>query len=209
MAEVTTEPTAPVEAAEVPAPAPRRRSGAVVVLAVLALVFFLSTVLLAVVAASLKQDKDDLADGRREVAAAAGRFVEALLSYDHRDQEGFEEGVLALTAPPFSEQFREAVRDLGDSFAATEAVSVPTIDQVFVAEVDGDGATAIVVYDRVLDGVGGPRTESNLYVRLGLVRQGDAWRVNDVVNLNLAFAGAGDGAPAGTGTTATTATSPG
>jgi hypothetical protein len=175
--------------ADAPAPAPRRRrSTGFVVAAGLAVVFFASTVLLGVVAAGLKSDKDELVDGRAEVADAAGQFVHALLSYDHRDPEGFREGVLALTAPPFSEQFEEAVTQLEDAFAGLEAVSVPTIDEVFVTEVDNGTATAIVVYDRVLDGVGGQRTESNLYVRLGLVERDAGWRVNDVVNLNLAFA---------------------
>lgn len=191
-----------------PAPAPaaapprRTRSAGTVALAVLAAVFFASTVLLAVVAADLKADKDDLADGRRDVAEIAGRFVEALLSYDHEDPEGFRSRVLELTAPPFSEQFREAVDALEEDFELTESVSVPTIDDVFVAEVEADAATAIVVYDRVLDGTAGRRTESNLYVRLGMIRQDDGWRVNDVLNLNLAL---GD-APADTSTpTSTTA----
>lgn len=190
-----------------PAPAPaaaarRTRSAGTVVVAVLAAVFFASTVLLAVVAADLKADKDDLADGRRDVAEIAGRFVEALLSYDHEDPEGFRSRVLELTAPPFSEQFREAVDALEEDFELTESVSVPTIDDVFVAEVEADAATAIVVYDRVLDGTAGRRTESNLYVRLGMIRQDDGWRVNDVLNLNLAL---GD-APADTSTpTSTTA----
>jgi Mce-associated membrane protein len=155
---------------------------------VLAAAFFASTVLLAVVAAGLKADKDELADGRQQVAAAAGRFVETLLTYDHRDLGGYEDSVLALTAPPFSEQFSEAVLQISEGLIAAQEVSNPTVDDVFVADVDGETATTIVVYDRVLDGAAGPRTESNLYVRLGLVRQGGVWRVNDVVNLNLAFA---------------------
>ena len=172
----------------------RRRPVGFVVAVVLAVVFFASTVLLGIVAAGLKADKDELVDGRADVAEVAGRFVDALLSYDHRDPEGFRQGVLSLTAPPFSEQFEEAVIELEEAFAGLDAVSVPTIDEVFVAEVGDGTATAIVVYDRVLDGVSGERTESNLYVRLGLVEREAGWRVNDVVNLNLAFADP-DGSP--------------
>ena len=80
---------------------------------------------------------------------------------------------------------------------------MPTIDEVFVTEVEPGTATAIVVYDRVLDGVGGPADESNLYVRLGLVERDAGWRVNDVVNLNLAFAEPGPGTPEPAGSTTT------
>jgi hypothetical protein len=190
---------------DAPAPSePRRPSPGFVVAVGLAVVFFVSTVLLGVVAAGLKADKDELVDGKADVAAVAGRFVDALLSYDHRDPEGFRQGVLSLTAPPFSEQFEQAVIELEAAFAGLEAVSVPTIDEVFVAEVEDGSATAIVTYDRVLDGVGGERTESNLYVRLGLVERDAGWRVNDVVNLNLALADPqADGAPEQGGSTTT------
>lgn len=175
------------------APAARRPPGrGVAVLGwVLAGVFLVSTVLLAVVAVGLKADKDELVDGRAEVEEVAGRFVHALLAYDHRDMDGFREQVLALTAPPFSEQFETAVDGLEAGIVAGEQVSTPTVEDVFVTEVEDGAATAIVVYGRVVDGTAGQREESNLYVRLGLVSRGGAWRVNDVVNLNLAFAAAG------------------
>jgi hypothetical protein len=180
-----------VERADVPPsppPSRPRRSAGFVVAAALAVVFLASTVLLGVVAAQLKADKDELVDGPAEVADVAGRFVHALLSYDHRDPAGFRDGVLAFTAPPFTEQFEQAVAALEEAFAGLEAVSVPTIDEVLVGDIEGGTATAIVVYDRVLDGAGGQRSESNLYVRIGLVERDAGWRVNDVVNLNLAFA---------------------
>lgn len=173
---------------DAPSARPRRSPGFVVA-AGLAVVFFASTVLLGIVAAGLKADKDELVDGRAEVAEVAGQFVDALLSYDHRDPEGFRQGVLSLTAPPFSEQFEQALIDLEEAFAGLDAVSVPTIDEVFVTEVERGTATAIVAYGRVLDGIGGRRTESNLYVKVGLIERDDGWRVNDVVNLNLALGG--------------------
>lgn len=170
------------------APPARRRSPGFVVAAVLAVVFFASTVLLAVVAAGLKADKDELADGRAEVAEAAGRFVDALLSYDHRDLEGFRASAVALTAPPFSEQFEAAVDALADSIVATEQVSTPTIEEVFVTEVEDGTATAIVSFSRVIESTAGEREENGLYVELGLIEREDGWRVNDVANLNLAYA---------------------
>lgn len=171
--------------------APRTRSVAASLGWVLAAVFLVSTVLLAVVAVGLKADKDELVDGRAEVEEVAGRFVHALLAYDHRDMDGFREQVLALTAPPFSEQFETAVDGLEAGIVAGAQVSTPTVEDVFVTEVEDGTATAIVVYGRVVDGTAGQREESNLYVRLGLVTRDGAWRVNDVVNLNLAFAAAG------------------
>lgn len=182
---------------------PHRRA-ATVIAVVLAVVFFASTVVLAIAAAGLKADKDELIDGRAEVASTAGRFVEALLSYDHRDAEGFRTSVLAYTAPPFTGQFEVAVVQLQEQFEGLEAVSQPTIKDVFVTEVADGAADAIVVYDRVVDGTGGPRRETNMYVRLGLIETGGGWRVNDVTNLTLAMHNAGeqtatDSAPTGSG----------
>ena len=185
---VTDEVTGPAERAPA-SRSVRRRSPGFVVAAVLAVVFFASTVLLAVVAAGLKADKDELVDGRAEVADVSGRFVSALLSYDYRDPEGFRSRVLAFTAPPFTEQFEQSLAELEAAFAGVDAVSVPTIGDVFVSEVEQGAATAIVSYSRVLNGVAGERSESNLYVRLGLVEREDGWRVNDVINLNLALGG--------------------
>ena len=186
------EPAPPVEEAPVPLSSPPRRSAALVVVSVLALVFFVSTILLAVVAVGLKDDKDQLTSDREDVAAAAGGFVDTLLAYDYRDPEGYRERVLALTAPPFSDQFESAVAELEADFEVAEQVSTGSIRDVFVADVDGgEGtATAIVVYDRILDGAAGPRNEDNFYVRLGLIERDGEWRINDVVNLNLAFASA-------------------
>jgi hypothetical protein len=186
------EPAPPVEEAPAPSSTPPRRSTALVVVSVLALVLLVSTVLLAVVAVDLKGDKDELTSDREAVAAAAGGFVDTLLAYDYRDPEGYRERVLARTAPPFSEQFESAVAELEADFEVAQQVSTGSIRDVFVADVDGgEGtATAIVVYDRVLDGAAGPRNEENFYVRLGLLERDGEWRVNDVVNLNLAFAAA-------------------
>jgi hypothetical protein len=182
-----------------------KRSAAPVVAWVLAAIFFVSSVLLAVVAVGLKSDKDALTGDRDDVASAAAGFVDTLLGYDYRDPEGYRDRVLDRTAPPFSDQFESAVDEIEADFALAEQVSTGTIRDVFVADVDADAgsALAIVVYDRVLDGAAGPRTEENFYVRLGLVERDGAWKVNDVVNLNLAFASAGGGDGSTTTSTST------
>ena len=97
--------------ADAPAPPPRRRrSPGFVVAAVLAVVFFASTVLLAVVAAGLKADKDELVDGRAEVADVAGRFVAAPCSPTTTATPRASAGRPgARPRPPFSEQFEQAV----------------------------------------------------------------------------------------------------
>lgn len=183
--EPAVEPGAPAPDQERPG---RRASAGLIAAVALAAVFFVTTVVLAVVAAGLKADKDEVVDSRQDVAEAAGGFVTALLSYDYQDPAGFRERVLAQSAPPFSEQFEEAVDGLESGFEAAQQVSRPTIQDVFVTEVEDGSATAIVVYARTVEGTGGRREESNLYVRVGLVERDGSWRVNDVVNLNLAFA---------------------
>ena len=49
---------------------------------------------------------------------------------------------------------------------------------------DGD-AQAIVVLDVDVDGVAGPRTQRDLYVRLTFVEVDGEWRVDQVTDLNF------------------------
>jgi hypothetical protein len=162
-----------------------------VVATVLAAAFFASTVVLATVAVRLEHDKDEAATGGRpaEVAEVASRFVEAVLDYDYRNPDASRDAVLALAADPFAEQYQAAIPQLQQGFETAQSVSDGTVKQVYLADLGDDGsATAVVEYDRVIHGTSGDRNETNRYLRLGLVQLGSGWRVNDVVDLNLAFA---------------------
>lgn len=201
MAEEEAEPEpAPVEG-------PRRtsRSTAAVVAWVLAGVFALTTVLLAVVAVGLKADQDAEDQDRQDVADLASRFVQAFVDYDADDVATLRDDVLPLSAEPFTGQFEDGVEQIHAVNESLGRSSRATIQEVFVASVEGDEATVIVVYDSVetfreLD----PVPYQNVYLRLGLVRLGGDWRVNDVLNLNFALSDTGGSVQPPSATTSTT-----
>jgi hypothetical protein len=170
---------------------------------VVAAAFLVTTVVLGAVAASLRADRDELRDERREVEEVAGQFSEALLEFDPGDIEGARDRVLALAAPPFTNEYEEVYRVIIEPAAASvTSITEPTITDIFVSDIDDGTASVIVVYDRQEVSAEETRlTENNVYMRLGLVQVDGEWRVNDVINLT--FAGAG-----GTAGTSTTTTAP-
>jgi hypothetical protein len=154
----------------------------------LAAVFGVTTVLLAIVAVGLKSDKDESDGRRRDVEAAAGAFVQALVDYRFDDPSSLHDDVVALSASPFTEQFEDGVPQIQALNESLGRVSQASVKDVFVASVEGDEATAIVVYDAVETfSDREPNPYQNVYVRLGLVRLDGEWKVNDVINLNLAL----------------------
>jgi hypothetical protein len=185
-----------------------RRPGrtALFVAAGLAVTFFLSTVVLLVVSASLKSDKDELTGERRAVSDLAGQFVETFVSYDYENPEAQHDAVLALSAPPFSSQFEDAFAGLQELFTETQSTAQGTVKDVFVGDITDDGtASAIVVYDRVIQSSSGTTPEVNVYLRLDLVKLDGEWKVSGVINLNFALTGPSE-QPAVGGDTSTTAT---
>jgi Mce-associated membrane protein len=139
-------------------------------------------------------------DPSREVRAAAGRFGEALLTYDYQDPEANRDAVLALSTGSFRSDYDDAFADgLAELITQVEARSRAIVKDVFVSEVERGTAQAIVLLDLESDGAGGPRTIPDVYFQLGLVRVEGTWLVDQVINLNLSNqpgAGAPDGAPA-------------
>lgn len=183
-------------------PRPRSTLGAPAILAfVLAAVFAVTTVLLAFIAVGLKSDKDELDDTRREVETASGRFVQALVDYRFDEPASLHDDVVALSADPFTDQFEAGVPQIQALNESLGRVSRATVKDVFVASVESGEATAIVVYDAVETFADRePIPYQNVYVRLGLVRLDGDWKVNDVINLNLAL----QQPSAATGSTTTT-----
>jgi hypothetical protein len=160
----------------------------------LALVLAVTSVTLGVL---LARGTDDPAG---EVRAAAGRFGEALLTYDFEDPEANRDAVLALSTGSFRSDYDDAFADgLAELITQVEARSRAIVKDVFVSEVERGTASAIVLLDLESDGAGGPRTIPDVYFQLGLVRVEGTWLVDQVINLNLSqqpAGGAPEGAPA-------------
>lgn len=200
------------ETAHAAEPPPDRGPGArtepsrtALILAVtLAVVFAATSVVLGVLLAGAGDDTD-----LDELRRTAGRFGEALVSYDYRDPDAHRDAVLSFATGSFREEYEDAFdRGLGKIITEVEAVSAGFVKDVYVTSVDEERAQAIVVVDIEHDGTGGASTLFDLYFRLTMVRVGGGWKVDQVTDLNFdAAAGPSPEAGVTTDTTASTSTS--
>jgi hypothetical protein len=192
MADTNLQPTA--EAAEV------SRGPGLVVATSLAVFFALVAAVLAVLV--LQEGSSDELDDLRE---AAGRFGEALVTYDYHDPDAHRDAVLALASGSFREDYEDAFdQGLGQIITQVQAVSQGTVNDVYVSSVDDDQAQAVVSLDVEVSGTSGPRTILDQYVLLTLIQLDGRWKVDRVIDLNFPTTGSG-GAPVTSDTTTTTA----
>ncbi|MFL6204757.1 MAG: hypothetical protein ACJ739_05355 [Acidimicrobiales bacterium] len=191
-----------VGATEAPDRDSGRRSPAFILVTSLAVALAVAVAVLLV----LLVGDDGGSDRVDAVREAAGTFGEALVTYDYHDPEAHRDGVLALSTGSFQQEYEDAF-DAGLSKVITQvkAVSKGFAKDVYVSELGDADAQAIVVLDVEVDGVAGPRTQRDLYVRLTFVEVDGTWKVDQVSDLNF-DPGAGtsttEGTTDGTSTTA-------
>ena len=180
--------SAPAPSAAVISPVRRLPALLWAALAVLTAVAVITSVLAASATAARNRDRAD----RRAVEEVAGRLATALSTYDYRDFEATKRRVLALSTGAFASEYERAVGALASLIDQTKATSEATAGDVFVGNLGGGKASAIVVLEIRASGVGGPRVSVDNYVDLSLVKVEGEWKVDGVRNLNLGVAG---GAP--------------
>jgi Mce-associated membrane protein len=180
--------------ADLATPAPGR--GLPLVAAALAVIFAVVAAVLAVLLAGQGEDGSD------RLRETAGRFGEALVSYDYHDPDAHRDTVLGFATGSFRDEY-EAAFDQGLAKVITEvkAVSRGHVKDVYLSAVDEDRAQAIVVVDIDHEGSGGPNTLYDVYFRLTLVKIGADWKVDQVTDLN--FDDGGAVAPSSSTTTTT------
>lgn len=191
----------PDRAAAAPTRGKGRRAGFVLAVSLSVLLGVATVVLALLLAAEGSDDEDDL---RR----TAGQFAEALVTYDYRAPEDHRDAVLAMATGSFREEYEDAFdQGLSKIITEVEAVSQGFVKDVYLSQVEGGQASAVVSVDIENDGAGGPRTLYDVYFRLTLVRVDDEWKIDQVIDLNF---GGGGGAPAPevTGGTTSTTTAP-
>jgi hypothetical protein len=177
-----------------------RRSPVLILAITLAILFAVAATVLGVVVAG----QDDSDPRLEDVRAAAGRFGEALVTYDYRDPDAHKASVLALSTGSFRQSYEEAFdQGLARIITEVQATSTGFVKDIYVSEIDEERAQAIVVVDIEHDGSGGPRTLFDVYFRLTFVEVDGTWKVDQVTDLNF-DAGATPTDPTGS-TTSTTA----
>jgi hypothetical protein len=148
----------------------------------------LFAVIAAVLAVLLAQNgsSDELDDLR----AAAGRFGEALVTYDYHDPDAHKESVLRLASGSFRQDYEDAFdQGLGQIITQVQAVSHGTVNDVYLSSVDDDQAQAVVSLDIEVTGTSGPRTIDDQYVLLTLIHLDDGWKVDQVIDLSFPSTG--------------------
>ena len=138
----------------------------------LAVVFAVVASVLAVLVVGEKgsADLDDL-------RAAAGRFGEALVSYDYHDPTAHRYAVLELATGSFRQDYEDAFdQGLADIITEVQAVSIGSVNDVYVTSIDDGQAQAIVSVDIEVSGLSGERSILDQYVLLTLVELDEGWR---------------------------------
>lgn len=161
-------------------------------LAVMATVLFVTTVVLAVIAASVYNTLQHERDDRDDVRRAASRFAARLLTFDYRDPDDLQRAVKAMSTARFAREYDRAFPGLEELITAGETTSEGAVSDVYVGDVDDDSATVIAVVETTTDGRAGRRT-GDFYMELDMAKSDGDWKVDGFTNLN--FSGAG--APAG------------
>ncbi len=164
-------------------PRPRRRG--------LPLALLVATDVLVVVAVVIAvwqwRRADDLADTestRRDIAAAAGAFGEALLTYDHEDLTTARDRVIALATDRFAEEYTAAFTGgLAEAITDLQATSDASVRDVYVTDVVDDSAKAVVTLDSEVNSTAGTRRTINSYLDMTLLRVGGEWRIDSVTSV--------------------------
>lgn len=128
----------------------------------------------------LADDRDE----RRTAASAAGEFASATMSYDHRDLDGSLAAVTDLATAEYAETYQNAffeeLQPVVDELRARGRVHVR---DVYVSDIGGGTATAVVSFDAVIRSTIGTRRLAGSYVRVDLVQEGGAWKADDLTFL--------------------------
>jgi Mce-associated membrane protein len=148
---------------------------------------------------------------RREVARTAGRFGEALLSYDYAHLDQARARLARDSTKRFADQYNDAFNGgLGAAINGLKATSTASVRDVYVDDVDGRTAHAIVTVDSEVHSTTSTRRTVGSYLDMTLLRSGGRWKVDAVISVasldqQTTPAGGAGAVPAPPDTTPTTA----
>ncbi|GAA3236175.1 hypothetical protein [Actinocorallia longicatena] len=142
--------------------------------------------LVAAVAAATWQwrNAERLEDEQRtsdRIVSVAGRFGQALLSYDHGDLGRARDRVLALATPDFGKTYEVAFTGtLQSTITRLQADATATVRVVYVRGGENGSAQAVVVMDSQVKSSAGTRDVTGSYLQMDLVEQKGQWKVSAV-----------------------------
>ncbi len=138
------------------------------------------------------QDRSDATEAQERygaVVAAAARFTTAFVNLDYRDPDASADAVKATATGAFLEQYDQAIAPLREVTTRSKAVREQEIVASAVSSIDPDSAVVLVytsgtvrsLADDAQDPSEAQAIAETFRIRLGLVREGDRWLVNDVI----------------------------
>ncbi|MGI5330522.1 hypothetical protein [Actinomadura nitritigenes] len=132
-------------------------------------------------------EADARADERRQVGDSAGRFGQALLSYDHTRLQAARNRVLSLASDDFAKTYDQAFTGgLEGIITKLKADASATVRTVYVGDVDGSNARAVVVMDSEVHSTAGTRSVLGSYLDMKLARSHGSWKVTEVTSIGAA-----------------------
>ncbi|RAY12389.1 hypothetical protein DPM19_24890 [Actinomadura craniellae] len=124
---------------------------------------------------------------RQAVRARAGEFGRALLSYDHRNLQAARNRVLSLASDDFAKTYDAAFTGgLEGVIARLKADATATVRTVYLGDIEGSTARAIVVMDSEVRSSAGTRRVLGSHLDMRLIRTGERWRITEVTSIGAA-----------------------
>ncbi|GLZ14360.1 hypothetical protein Acsp04_45950 [Actinomadura sp. NBRC 104425] len=124
---------------------------------------------------------------RRAVRARASEFGQALLSYDHRNLQAARNRVLSMASDDFAKTYDAAFTGgLESVITRLKADATATVRTVYLGDIEGSTARAIVVMDSEVHSSAGTRRVLGSYLDMRLTRTGKRWRVTEVTSIGAA-----------------------
>lgn len=178
--------TDPAVSSEEPAGTEPARGGRTVPAGALVIAIMVAAALGILAMVALAVDGGD-GDGQADEARlAAGRFAERFLTFEQDAIDEWKAGVLALSTGGFSEEVDEVEEGLERLISEAELDATARVTEIFIGQVDDGQVSAVLLYDRELQGAAGSRSESDRYMQLRLLRVDGEWLVDDVLDIATA-----------------------
>ncbi|GAA3195295.1 hypothetical protein [Actinocorallia longicatena] len=121
--------------------------------------------------------KSDL-DAQKDVRTKAGEYANTFLTYDYNDLDGWQKRMEEMSSPDYRKAMGGALAEQKPIILQSKAVATTTVRDVFIAEIDGTTAKAIVVSDHEVKSTAGTSTQAGMRTYLELIKKKGAWLVN-------------------------------
>jgi hypothetical protein len=144
---------------------------------------------LTVLAASLAAKNRDTEGRTAAVRRTAGAMGTAMLTYDYRHLDTYRNGVMRLATAKFAKEFKSTFKDFEELYKASQGSSETREVKVYVGDVSGQDASALVEVDYRVSGLAGKNRPLIALFEMTLVHTTDGWRVADLGTIDTSGGG--------------------